>query len=119
MKKLAQLFFKQKSKVVINGKSYTGNNVTVNNDQVFIDGQLVSSSQPAITIEVTGDVEKLETTSGNVTVNGDAGEVKTVSGGVRCGHVMGNATSTSGNIRCHYVNGNIHTVSGDVDKSFF
>ena len=118
--KFADLFFRKKSKVVINGKHYTGNNVVVTDQHIIIDGQVIESSQiPDIRIEVHGDAESIESTSGKIIIHGNAGNTKTVSGDVACGNVINTVTTTSGDVSCKNIGGNVRTVSGNVHKLFF
>lgn len=92
--------------VNINGKSYQGQNVSVVNNKVFVDGVEVTDNEVVkakeIKIEVYGDVNQVETVSGDIIVSGNVENVKTVSGDVK---VFGSVTS------------NIKTVSGDIIKS--
>lgn len=90
-----------KSSVTINGKTYVGNNITVNsNGQVIIDGKEAGQCDDRqIHIEVVGDVERVETSSGNVTVTGNCGKVKASSGNIKIGgNVSGDVDATSGSI---------------------
>ena len=87
--------------VIINGQTYVGSNIKIDNNQVYIDGKLQTQS-------LTGPI--------TVTVHGDCGSLNTLSGDVVIqGNVTGNVVSTSGDIDIKgSVSGNINTVSGDV-----
>lgn len=102
--------------IVIGSNVYSGNNITISNNEVYIDGKKVSTGdEKNITIEVTGTVHRLEVDScQRVTVNGDAGFVKTVSGDVDCGSVEGSVQTISGNVDCGDIGGSVSTVSGNV-----
>ena len=104
------------SRVVINGKTYTGNTVSVIDGQVTVDGVKQEGTLPArITIAVYGDVETLDTVDGDVTVSGNVGSVATTSGDVTCGAVQGDVTTTTGDIKCGNIGGSVDTNTGDVD----
>ena len=118
--------------VIINGVTYIGRSISVNNGKVTVDGQTVIPEGKEINISVVGDinelnvdscykidvkgnVDKVGTTSGDVTVNGNAGNVNTVSGDVNVEKdVNGSISTTSGDVSCGQVSGNIKTVSGDI-----
>ena len=123
------------STVRINGKTYKGNNITVKNDVVYIDGKKVddkNNTSKTITIEVVGDVKEIKTGSGDVNVHGNSGPVKTGSGDVDIhgevsgsvttmsgdveitGDVNDNVTTMSGDIRCKSISGDASSISGDV-----
>jgi predicted acyltransferase (DUF342 family) len=99
--------------IVIGSNVYSGNNITI---EVYIDGKKVSTGDDKnITIEVTGNVNRLEVDSCNhITVKGDAGFVKTLSGSVECGNVEGSVQTISGNVECGDIGGSVSTVSGNV-----
>ena len=90
-----------KSSVTINGKTYVGNSITVGRDgKIIIDGKEAGQCEDRqISIEVVGDVERVETSSGNVTVTGNCGKVKASSGNIKIGgDVSGDVDATSGSI---------------------
>ena len=71
--------------ITINGETYTGNSISINGNKVVIDGEkqeqiLVGDIQ----VTIDGDVDKLETISGDVVVHGDVGRLQTTSGDVQC-----------------------------------
>ena len=119
--KLLDLLFGKKSKgtVSINGKTYVGNNVSIVGDTVYVDGRAQSGAlatgQP-ITVNVTGDVARLDTACGDVNVTGCAGQISCTSGDIQiAGGVAGNVESTSGDVSVGgSVGGSVSTVSGDV-----
>lgn len=103
--------------VVINGHSYIGNNIRVNGNDVYIDGQKVtqdtSNNQPIHIsiegncdnlslgqgqVEVHGNVEKLSVTSGDAKVNGNSDEVSSVSGDIVINGDCNTAKTVSGDI---------------------
>lgn len=109
-----QMHIKTSSRVVINGKSFMGNDIQINNGKVYVDNfQLSGVLSSPIKVEVHGNVEYLETGSGDVDAR-SIGKIKTGSGDVTCGDVIGNITTGSGDVECGRVSGNISTGSGDV-----
>ncbi len=121
------------SSITINGNSYSGRNVTINNGRVIIDGKDVSPDAKEITISVVGDIDALtvdycnkisvqgnvreaKSTSGDIDIAGSvAGNVKTTSGDVEiAGLVGGDVSSTSGDVKCGNITGKVSTVSGDI-----
>ena len=101
--------------VTINGKSYAGKNIIINNGKVIVDGVEQSEVlEHRITVNVVGEVDTLETTSGDVNVSGNVGSLQTTSGDIECQDVSGNVQTVSGDVDCGRVNGNVKTVSGDI-----
>lgn len=102
--------------VTINNKTYEGRCVSITNGVVSIDGvkQDEELGSASIIITVNGDVEKIETTSGEVHVNGSTQNVKTMSGNVVCGDIQGDVKTHSGNVVCKNVEGGIKTHSGNI-----
>lgn len=84
------MFNRNKSNIIINGKSYSGNNIIVNNSSVIIDGEIQESGLSGIvSIKVEGDLTSLSCNA-PTTVNGNVkGDVK-VNGSLKCGNVSGN-----------------------------
>lgn len=117
----------------INGKSIQGSNIVIINGKVIVDGKGVQSDDKIINITIEGNVEKMDvdvcntisvkgevndvqTKSGDIEVHGNVkGSVSSMSGDVEIGgDVGGNASSTSGDIICKNVSGNVSTMSGDI-----
>lgn len=110
-------FFKKTSRVVVNGKSYTGRSVVVRDEKVIIDGveQTSQSIGHHVTVEIHGDCNTVENAAGNITIHGDVKKnASTDSGDLTCGNVGGSAISMSGDIECGDVRGGVQTMSGDV-----
>ena len=102
-------------KCVIDGKSFTGNNISINGNKVIVDGvtqdgELVGD----ITVTVHGDVEALENTNGNVKAN-NVGSVKTTNGKVTCVDVAGDVKTTNGDVNAKSILGKVTTVNGDIN----
>jgi len=121
------------SMVSINGKIYSGRNISIINGKVIIDGKdNTPGNDKVISITITGDVESLvvdycekitidgnvtsvKTTSGDVEITGDiGGDVSTVSGDVESNDISGSVKTTSGDVKCGNINGNVSTLSGDI-----
>lgn len=103
-------------KITVNGKTYKGNDVSVKNNEIYIDGKLVDK---ATTIEITinGDVGKIDNGAGDITINGNVtGNVSNDVGDIKCGNVGGNISNDVGDIECGNVEGKVSTSVGDVRR---
>lgn len=100
----------------INGRSFFGKNISINNNKIIIDGKDVTPDSKEISITVEGNIEKLSVDVCNeLTVTGDVGKINTMSGDVDIsGNVTGNIETMSGDVHCGNVGGNIKTMSGNV-----
>lgn len=110
--------FKSKGTVVINGKSFSGNNISIVNGVVKIDGKIVEDSdaimkEHVLNISVQGDLEELSTTSGDVEVSGSVGNIKTTSGDVFSKGDVQTVTTVSGDVRAKSI-GSAKSVNGDI-----
>ena len=117
------MFFNRKkstgsySEITVNGKiiRVRGNNITVINDKIIVDGRVINESMDFknITVIVEGDCNKLDA-CGDVEIKGSCGSVDCsgschiegnvhgdidASGSVTCGDVAGNIDA-SGSVRC-------------------
>ena len=111
------IFGKLKSSININTKSYSGNNVSIINGKIFVDGKKVDTDNDKnITISINGNVDNLEIDScDRIEITGNVTTLKNGSGDVKCKDVEQNITSGSGDVECDIVKGNIITGSGDVN----
>ena len=104
--------------VVINGKKYSGNSVSVMDNKVFIDGKRVDQSddEKVINIVVEGNINSLEVDScEKLEVTGNCGNVASKNGNIRInGDVSGDVTNKNGDIDCFNVGGDVSTKNGDV-----
>lgn len=103
----------------VNGVEVSGQNITIEGNQVFVDGKPVEvEQQKQITITINGDCDSVETTSGDVTVSGVAGSVKTMSGDVDVvgsSGIKGSVKTMSGDVSANgTIGGNVSTMSGDI-----
>lgn len=71
--------------------------------QILIDGkpfeQYDKADCPIIKIELTGNVEHVQTQTGNVEVRGDVHNARTMSGDITCDCIKGHCSTMSGDIR--------------------
>lgn len=96
------------NKIVINGKSIavSGNNITVINDQVLVDGKVVEMGLSGVVeLRFEGDLANLKC-SGSATVNGDVKGDVDAGGSVKCSNV-GNSVDAGGSVSCGNVGGDI------------
>lgn len=98
----------------INGKSFFGKSIVINQSTIVIDGVTVSQNMPQIKVEIMGSCEAISTMSGDVYVADTAGPISTQSGDVECRNVLGSVTTMSGGVECGVVSGSVSTMSGDV-----
>jgi len=105
--------------VTINGVTITaGRSIKIANNRVIIDGEDVTPDAKQITIQVNGNVERLNVDVCEVvTIAGDAVSVQTTSGDINVGgNVGGSVSSVSGDIDCGSIAGDVSTVSGDIKQ---
>jgi hypothetical protein len=91
------------STISINGKTYTGKNVSIINGEVIIDGvkQNGDKLQGVVRVEITGDPASIDCDA-PVTVKGNVKGNVIADGPVTCGNVTGDVTAdgpcTCGNV---------------------
>ena len=95
----------------INGKTYTGNSISVSNGVVTVDGVVVEENNNSTTFIVKGDLAILNCDKG-VVVNGNVTELK-CGGSVTCDNVKGDI-ECRGSVSCEDVEGNV-TAGGSVN----
>lgn len=117
--KRAKINMGSSNRCVVNGVDVSGRSITINGNQVFVDGTAIDIPDlKQITITVHGSCEKVDTTSGDVFIHGEAGDVKTMSGdvSVRTGSISGSVSTMSGDVTCGGgILGNVKTMSGDIN----
>ena len=111
-----QIFSNGSNTITVNGVTYTGSNVFINNGEVIVDGVSMSKGNVKIDIVIKGNVDRVVLTEqGSVKVEGSVGgDVKTASGNISCGDVKGSAKTMSGNISAKSISGNAKTMSGNI-----
>ncbi len=103
--------------IKINGISYSGDNISITNNKIVVNGKDVTPIEKEINISIDGDVDKLKIDFCNkITVNGNVGDIKSQSGNFEItGDVNGSIKTMSGNIKCNKVKGSVSTMSGNIN----
>ena len=110
--------FSSGTSVSIDGKTFSGNNITIINGEVIIDGVTQDGELTGdINVVVNGNVDRIENSIGTVTANA-VGNVSTQSGDVNCDDVSGSVSTMSGDVYCDSISGNVSTMSGDIARRF-
>ena len=103
--------------IKINCVSYQGNNISINNGVVIINGKEIKSDEKIVNIKIEGNIENLTVNAcDKLNVSGNVYTLESISGDVNCGDVTGNVRTVSGDVCCKQVNGNVNTISGDINK---
>ena len=116
-----QIIGNQSGVCTINGKTYKGNNISIIDGVVYIDGKVadesLASTNTTIIVKITGDVDSVSTGSGDVQVTGHANKISTGSGDVSVGGACtGNVSTGSGDVDINgHVYGSVKTGSGDIN----
>ena len=94
-------------------------NISVINGKIIVDGKDVTPDAKEISIEVFGNVDRLQVDECQVvSIAGDAGKVSTMSGKVEVvGDVKGNVSTMSGKVVCGNVGGSVSTMSGKIERN--
>lgn len=104
--------------IVINGITIaSGDNITIRNGKVIVDGKDVTPDAKEIVITITGDVSTLKVDAcESIAVQGNAGSVNTMSGDIEViGNIEGSVQTVSGNVECGgSIGGRVQTVSGEI-----
>lgn len=99
----------------LNGKRYVGDNISVRNNKIFIDGKDVTDAELPSTIleiSVSGTLARLDTDA-SVSCEDVSGDV-TAAGSVNCDKVGGNVQA-GGSVNCDDVGGSV-TAGGSVNR---
>lgn len=104
------------AQIVINNKAIVGNNISILNNKVIVDGKEIDLENAlTVNIHVEGSVDSITADACHIIdIAGDAGTVNTISGDVQCADVHHSVQTTSGDVKCGDVKGFVKTVSGDV-----
>jgi hypothetical protein len=108
---------KNMNTISINGTTISSNgSIVVSNGKIIVDGKDVTPEGKEINLVVAGNVEKLEVDfCTKIAITGDVENVNTKSGDVDItGNVNGSIQTMSGDVDCGNVSGSISTMSGDV-----
>ena len=114
-----QITGNQSGTCTINGKTYKGNNISIIDGVIYIDGKIADKSNASlnttIIVKITGNVDSISTDSGDVEVTGHAGKISTGSGDVSTGNCAGAISTGSGDVDINgQVYGSVKTGSGNV-----
>ena len=93
-------------RITYNGRTI---NIPQSSRMELVDGQILIDGKPfeqydkadcqIIKIELTGNVEHVQTQTGDVEVHGDVHNAKTMSGDITCDCIKGHCSTMSGDIR--------------------
>lgn len=108
------------ARININGTHYDGDNISIQNGELFVNGEKVSTGETKeIYITVEGDVGDVNIAHcKQLIVHGIVeGDVDLVSGDVTVKRdVLGDVETVSGNVKCERIAGNVETVSGNITQ---
>jgi len=96
----------------VNGKTYHGNNISVVNNKVYIDGKAIEegdqTNSDKVNITFTeGTFERIEVV-GDVEIKGDVKGDVSANGSINCNDITGNANS-GGSMNCDDIGGNANS----------
>ena len=93
-----------------------GDNVSIINNKIFVDGKEIGTEEKEINIIVEGNLDKLEVDCCNsIKVNGVTKDVEVSNGNITIsGDVKGNVNNINENIIAKVINGNCKTTNGDI-----
>lgn len=104
--------------IEVNGKRYVGNNLTVINDVVYIDGKRVDENGNTKTINITIDADVETVNVDNcykLDVTGQCGSVSSKNGDIKInGDVSGDVTNKNGDIKCGNISGDVDNKNGNI-----
>lgn len=102
--------------IVINGVTYSGSSVRINNGKISVDGKPVEVEDKIVNISVTGNIASIDAdVIETLVVQGDAGSVKTQTGDVEIrGNVSGDVKTQTGDVKCGSIGGSVNTMTGDI-----
>ena len=112
------------SQITINGKTFRGNNVSVVNGKVTVDGkEMEMPDAKNIHIFIEGDVGTLNIDCGEVQVSGDVkvgGDVKGTAtlnmGDLECTDVFADVSVDMGNVKASTIHGSVKTKMGNITR---
>lgn len=100
--------------IVINGKKFSGHNVYVVGNDVYIDDQLQTGDDlKTIEIQVIGNADKVMTSCGDIRISGNVDNVSATSGDIDVAGDSKFAQTVSGDIFAHSIE-RATSVSGDI-----
>lgn len=107
------------SKIIINGQSFVGRNVSMINSQVVIDGRRVDIGEAKdIRITIEGDLGSLTLDHGIVNISGNCGDIRVGQGNVNtAADVKGEVHVDQGKVECQDVYSDVHVDMGNIKAS--
>lgn len=107
------------SSITVNGRTYRGNNVSIVNGKITVDGKEVDTpSEKKIHITIDGDIGSLNLDCGEIEVSGDVGNLVSHCGNVTLGgDVKGAATLNMGDLECENIFADVQVDMGNVKAS--
>ncbi len=110
--------------ITINGKTYDGKKASIINGKLYVDGTFITNiyetQDKDITVICNGcTIDKVVTTSGNITVNGNVDTASSTSGDINVsGDICHKAHTISGDIKANTLIGTADTMSGNVNEKY-
>lgn len=101
-------FFGKNSNININGKAFIGNNVSIINNQVYIDGVLQGDVDDTKKVEITvlSNVDRIESDE-SINIKGKLNAKEVVAGtNVNCDNIVGNVSAGT-NVNCDDIKGDV------------
>jgi hypothetical protein len=107
------------SSIIINGVSYSGESVTINNDKIIIDGKPVDMPDgKKIEVTVQGDLRSLQLTNGIVNAQGLIGDIGMQNGTVNAAaDIKGGISLGNGKVICNDVYADVNVDMGSIKAS--
>ena len=107
----------------INGMSFSGNNIQISNNKIYIDGKRIDEQfedQKTFNVVVDGPLSKLDVDNAeSIEIKGDVGSVKTTNGNVKVsGLVQGDVKTVNGNVSAINIEGKVSTVNGNINEKW-
>jgi hypothetical protein len=107
-----------RSMIRINNNDYVGRSISISGNKIIVDGKDISGDHrdsKAITINITGDLDSLDVDyCDKIEITGNVNKARTGSGDINCANITNGAQTGSGDIECESINGDVQTGSGDV-----
>lgn len=125
------------AQIIINNTKHIGNQITINNGNITIDGNKITigddkqinisvigdisdlSVSSCEKIDIKGNVKSVKTGSGDIDITGDVhADIQSSSGDIDIsGNVCGNVQTSSGDVKCGgNIQGSVKTMSGDIKR---
>lgn len=99
-----------KNNIIINGVSYSGKNVNIKNNNIYIDNKEISinkNNEDKLIINITGSINELQIDTCNSITVESIGNITLDQGNINVKTVSGNITLDQGNIKGEIFNGSV------------